>query len=128
MQKEVADRIIMQDNIMSLLSLSVALWGSAELLLRVPPSCFIPQPTVHSALIMLTPSPDQLPVQTREDILAKAKPFFQAKRKQIGHTLKSAYEKTPEQIQELLQPLNILHTARPENLSAANWITLCDIL
>lgn len=128
MQREVADRILMQDNLMSLLSLSVALWGSAELLLRVPPNCFIPQPNVHSALIILTPSTDQLPVEKREDILAKAKPFFQAKRKQIGHTLKSAYKKTPDQIQELLQPLNIPHTARPENLSAANWVALCDIL
>lgn len=128
MQREVADRILMRDNAMSLLSLSVALWGSAQLLLQIPPGCFIPQPKVYSSLIMLTPSPDQLPVQKREDILAKAKPFFQAKRKQIGHTLKSAYEKNLEQIQELLQPLNIPHTARPENLSAANWIALCDIL
>lgn len=128
MQKEVADRILMDDNSMSLLSLSIALWGSATLLLRIPPGCFIPQPKVHSALIMLTPSPDQLPVEKREDILAKAKPFFQAKRKQIGHTLKTSYGKTPDEIVDIERQLGISHTMRPENISASNWIALCDIL
>ncbi len=127
-QKEVADRILMRDNAMSLLSLSIALWGHAELLLRVPPSCFIPQPSVHSALIMLTPSPNQPPVAVREKIIATAKPFFQAKRKQIGHTLKTNFAKSQDDVREIEQRINISATARPENLSVSDWAALCDIL
>ncbi len=124
MQKEVVDRILMRDNLMSLLSLSVALWGSAELLLRVPPSCFIPQPKVHSRVIRLTPSPSALPVEKREEIIAKAKPFFQAKRKQIGSTLKRTYNFTDEQLAEL----PISPQLRPENLSVTSWIQLAELL
>lgn len=128
MQKEVADRILMRDGSMSLLSLAVGLWGSAELLLRVPPSCFIPQPKVHSSVIALHPSPDALPAAHREEIMRKAKPFFQAKRKQIGTVLKKTYFKTEHDIASLEQSVGISAQRRPETLSLKEWVTLCDIL
>jgi 16S rRNA (adenine1518-N6/adenine1519-N6)-dimethyltransferase len=124
MQKEVVDRILMRDNNMSLLSLAIGLWGSAELLLRVPPSCFIPQPKVYSSVIQLRASKDALPVEKREEIIAKAKSFFQAKRKQLAWTLKRTYALTDEK----LSTLPVSSQLRPENLSVKDWIQLCDIL
>ncbi len=128
MQKEVADRIVNSNTSMSLLGLSVGLWGTSELLLQVPPSCFIPAPAVHSSVIQIRPLPIIPPLEKREEIIAKAKPFFQAKRKQIAHTLKVAYGQTGEQIESLTQKLNISPSDRPENLSVENWTALCDIL
>lgn len=128
MQKEVTDRILMRDGAMSLLSLSVGLWGSAQLLLRVPPSCFIPQPNVHSAVIIFTPLIDALSVEKREAIIAKAKPFFQAKRKQLGTVLKKSYGKSTEDIAKISQQLIISPEQRPETLSMKEWVALCDIL
>ena len=128
MQKEVAERIVYTDDSMSLPGLSVALWGTSELLLNVPPTCFIPAPAVHSALIKIVPKPDMLPLQKREEIIACAKPFFQAKRKQIAHTLKSVHNLSAEQIESVTTQANISPTSRPENLSAENWTALCDIL
>lgn len=128
MQKEVADRILMKNNGMSLLSLSIGLWGSAKLLLRVPPSCFIPQPTVHSAVVLFTPSADALPVEKREEIITKAKPFFQAKRKQLGTVLKKHYGKTLEAITAIEKSTGVSAERRPETLSIQEWVTLCDIL
>lgn len=128
MQKEVADRIVMQDGSMSLLSLSVGLWGSAQLLLRVPPSCFIPQPSVHSAVVLFTPSVDAPPLEKREAIIAKAKPFFQAKRKQLGTVLKKNYAKTPEDIAALEKTSGISVERRPETLSTKEWVQLSELL
>jgi len=128
MQKEVAERIVNTENSMSLLGLSVGLWGTAELLLQVPPSCFIPEPAVNSSLIQIRPKPDMLPIEKREGIIACAKPFFQAKRKQIAHTLKTAYSKDANQIDFITEKLGILPSHRPENLSVQDWISLCDIL
>lgn len=128
MQKEVADRIICADNRMSLIGLSVGLWGSSELLLQVPPSCFIPAPAVHSSVIQIKPFSSMLSIEKREGILAKAKPFFQAKRKQISHTLKTAYGKNSAEVELLTKELEISPSARPENLSVQDWISLCDIL
>lgn len=128
MQKEVADRIVYSENSMSLVGLSVGLWGAAELLLQVPPSCFIPAPAVHSSVIQIRPLSNMLPLEQRENIIAKAKPFFQAKRKQIAHTLKVAYGKDKNEIESLTKKLNISPSARPENLSVRDWTSLCDIL
>ncbi|OGY36057.1 MAG: hypothetical protein A3E36_02415 [Candidatus Andersenbacteria bacterium RIFCSPHIGHO2_12_FULL_45_11b] len=128
MQKEVVDRLLATENNMSLLGLSIGLWGGATLLLRVPPSCFIPQPTVQSSLVLLRPNPSRLPVEKREEIIAKAKPFFQAKRKQIGTTMKRAYNKTEEEIQAITTKLALAPTARPENLTVQQWIRFCEEL
>lgn len=128
MQKEVADRIVHTDNSMSLIGLSVGLWGSSELLLNVPPTCFIPAPKVHSALIQIRPHARMLPLEKREEIIACAKPFFQAKRKQIAHTLKASYNLSTEQIESIARQIDISPKSRPENISTENWTTLCDIL
>ncbi|HSX24588.1 MAG TPA: 16S rRNA (adenine(1518)-N(6)/adenine(1519)-N(6))-dimethyltransferase RsmA [Candidatus Andersenbacteria bacterium] len=128
MQKEVVDRMVATEQNMSLLGLSVGLWGSATLLLRVPQSCFIPQPAVQSALVLLQPNDSRLPVEKREEIIAKAKPFFQAKRKQIGTTMKRAYHKTDEEIDAITASINLSKQARPETISVDTWIRLCAIL
>lgn len=127
-QKEVADRIVHADNLMSLPGLSVGLWGTAQLLLQVPPSCFIPAPAVHSSVIQIRPLSEMLSLEKREEVIAGSKPFFQAKRKQIAHTLKFAYKKTGEEIDFITKKLNISPQARPENLSVQDWTSLCDIL
>ncbi len=128
LQKEVAERIVHTENSMSLLGLATALWGTSKLLLNVPPDCFIPSPKVHSALIQITPLSEILPLKERERIIEKARPFFQAKRKQLGHTLKTAYNKTGEEAEQLLQRIEISPKTRPENLSPNQWEQLCDIL
>lgn len=128
MQKEVADRIAIHNNSMSLLGLSVGLWGTAKVLLQVPPDCFMPAPAVHSSVIEIRPHADMLPIEKREQIISSAKPFFQAKRKQIAHTLKSAYGKNLNEIEFITNKLNISPSARPENLSVQAWTSLCDIL
>jgi 16S rRNA (adenine1518-N6/adenine1519-N6)-dimethyltransferase len=128
MQKEVVDRLVTEQGNMSLLGLSLGLWGTATLLLRVPPSCFIPQPSVQSSLVLLQPNSIRLPVEKREEIIAKAKPFFQAKRKQISTTMKRAYLKTDEEIDFITQQLSISKQARPQDISIDTWARLCDIL
>ena len=128
MQKEVAYRIAHDENSMSLLGLAVDLWGSATILLNVPPSCFIPAPAVHSALVQIRPHQTMLSTEKREAIIACAKPFFQAKRKQIGHTLKTAYKKDSQEIEQIMNTLKLSASLRPENLSAHDYERLCDIL
>lgn len=128
MQQEVVDRILMRDHSMSLLALAVGLWGSAQVLLRVPPSCFIPQPKVHSAVILLRPSADTLSVDRREEILRKAKPFFQAKRKQLGTVLKRHYSKNIQDIEDIQSKTGISAERRPETVSIEEWVSLCELL
>lgn len=124
-QKEVGERVRSREPDMSLLSLAVHLWGTVEKLLNVPPHCFWPQPKVSSQLILLTPHADRkLSVVEREKIMGVAKKIFAGKRKQIGGQISRMYDKSANDVAGLLSSLQITPTARPQELSAAQWIAL----
>ena len=52
-QGEVAERIVSRDKKSSILSLSVALYGSAGWIVKVPARFFTPKPKVDSAIILI---------------------------------------------------------------------------
>src|SRR5437879_1119242 len=54
-QLEVAERIVAEPDDMSLLAVSVQLYGKPELLQQLSPSVFYPQPDVESAVVRITP-------------------------------------------------------------------------
>ena len=56
-QAEVAESIVAGPGEMSLLSVSVQLYGQPRLLFRVPPSAFHPPPKVRSARVRLAVAP-----------------------------------------------------------------------
>lgn len=121
-QREVGERLTATPPDMSLLSLAVQLWGSATRLMNVPAHCFWPQPKVHSQLVALVPHTDAATTtQHREAILATAKPFFQAKRKQIGGVLRRQYALTTDQVDAISKQAGITPTQRPQELTPDQW-------
>lgn len=118
-QEEVARRIVATPPDMSLLGLSVQLWGKAEYVLTVPQSCFWPQPKVTSALVAMTAHPDQ--IAEREKIIQFAKLCFQTKRKQLGGTLKRLNAYSPEDIEQAFTVINMPLSSRPQELSVTQW-------
>ena len=52
-QQEVAERILARDGKMSLLALSVQVYGKPELKARIPAGCFYPPPEVDSAVLSI---------------------------------------------------------------------------
>ena len=121
-QEEVARRLVATPPNMSLIGLSVQLWGQAQYVLHVPRNCFWPQPKVTSALVALTANPIQIP--EREDVIAFAKICFQAKRKQLGGTLKRLKKYSDEDIKQAFAAIDMPSTARPQELSSTQWLTL----
>lgn len=122
-QKEVGIRMRALAPDMSLMSLAIALWGQAQLLMNVPKSCFWPQPDVASQLILLTPhTPAKSPseIQTVMDI---ARPLFQQKRKQIGGLIQKIFSVSPE----VLETHDINPQMRPQELSVTQWYTISEL-
>lgn len=122
-QREVGQRLLAQPPEMSLMSLALQLWGTGELLLRVPRNCFWPQPEVDSALVLLTPDKTSAPKE-REAIMQIAKPLFQQKRKQLGGSLRRILNLSATDIATLLEQIHIDTTARPQELSQQQWRAL----
>ena len=121
-QREVAERLVEKDGKQSLLSLAVGLFGKTDVLFSVPKEAFFPVPEVESAIIRITPDPNRLPNETREEILRLARIGFASKRKTLANNFAAHREYSKETIEKLLETMGKHKNARAEELSAEEWI------
>ncbi|MFP4545331.1 MAG: 16S rRNA (adenine(1518)-N(6)/adenine(1519)-N(6))-dimethyltransferase RsmA [Methanomassiliicoccales archaeon] len=89
-QREFAERMAASpgDRDYSRLSVGVYHRGEVELLERVPPSAFWPQPEVESAMVRLAPRPAPFQVSDEDLFHHLVKVLFQHRRKKVGKTLR----------------------------------------
>lgn len=128
MQKEVAERIINRDEKMSLLSLSVLVYGEPRIISQIPAQCFYPAPKVDSSVlgVDLYDQPLLTPLET--DVLFKlAHAAFNQKRKMLRNSLRSLLAGDAESPTTMLAQAEIDPTARPENLKLEDWIRLVKV-
>lgn len=123
-QKEVAERIVAKDGKQSILSLSVALFGTSKILFTVPKEAFFPAPKVESAVIRITPDPDRLSLEEREEILRLAKIGFASKRKTLINNFAAHREYSKETLENFLKNIGKAPNTRAEELSAEAWTRL----
>ncbi len=128
-QKEVAGRIVALPPKMNLLALSVRLVGVPKIIKTVPASCFSPRPNVDSAIIAITGLSSARLAAAKiaaDEFFAIARAAFSQKRKLLTSSLgkKFGKGKTAAAIAELGKKT----TARPEELSVEEWLTLAKIL
>ncbi len=118
-QREVAEKIC-DDEHAGILTIMVKLFGTPEVICKVPPQAFVPPPKVDSAVLKITSFPQPLADRpTIDRILKLLKIGFAGKRKMLRNTLGMM-----ENGMELLQKCGIDATRRPENLSVEEWIDL----
>lgn len=125
-QKEVAERICATPGDMSLLSVAVQYYARAEILFSVPRESFWPAPRVDSAVIRLIPiSPPLSPVESKY-LFELVKDGFSNRRKLlIKNILPFIGKKNKEELSDTIITFGLTPTARAQELSVDNWITLC---
>lgn len=132
-QKEVADR--MQEGPGSkdygALSLAVQYYAQPEIVANVPPNCFIPRPTVGSAVIRLTRH-KEMPVKADNPKLMfrLIRASFNQRRKTLQNGLNNSPELpyTKEQVVQALEKMGLSPSVRGEALSLAQFAKLSDLL
>ncbi|HYV33440.1 MAG TPA: rRNA adenine dimethyltransferase family protein, partial [Candidatus Limnocylindria bacterium] len=128
-QKEVAQNIIAKPGHLSILAISVQLFGKPEIVQIVQARSFYPAPKVDSAVIKIDlfkkPKYD-LPDEARFFKILKA--CFAGKRKQIHNTMVNNLHLEKSQALEILASLKIKPAARPQELSIEQWIALNDMI
>ena len=122
-QLEVAQRMVAAPGDMSLLSVSTQFYGKAELIMRLPPGAFYPQPGVDSAVVRLTPHPAPL-FDKPETLFTLARAGFSQKRKRLINTLSTGVVLSKIDAAELLLKAKVDPSRRPETLTVAEWIRL----
>ena len=132
-QKEVADR--MQEGPGSkeygALSLAVQYYAHPEIVVNVPPSCFMPQPKVGSAVIRLTRHA-QPPVNVENETLMFQiiRASFNQRRKTLANGLNNfpGLNLSKETIQQCIEELGVPATIRGEALSLEQFAQLSNII
>ena len=131
-QKEVADR--MQEGPGSkeygALSLAVQYYANPEIVVNVPPSCFMPQPKVGSAVIRLTRHAEP-PVDVKDEKLMFQiiRASFNQRRKTLANGLNNfGFHLSKEVIQSCIEELGVPVTIRGEALSLEQFARLSNII
>ena len=132
-QKEVADR--MKEGPGSkeygALSLAVQYYAKPQIMLEVPPSCFMPQPNVGSAVIRLT-CHEKPPVNVQDEklLFQIIRASFNQRRKTLANGLTNfgSFGLPKEELQQCIEELGVPATIRGEALSLEQFAKLSNII
>ena len=128
-QKEVAERICAKPGDMSLLALSVQVYGRPRIAARIPASAFFPAPKVDSAVLSVDIYPAPLIKPELLNIFFKLiKAGFSQKRKTLRNSLSSGLHISPTNAADLLMSVHIDPQRRAETLSIEEWQTLSETI
>ncbi len=122
MQREVAERICAPPGEMSLLALSVQVYGQPRPALRIPAGAFYPPPQVDSVSLRVDLySQPLIPPALLDDFFRLAKAGFAQKRKTLRNSLSAGLGIPPAQAAALLESAGIDPQRRAETLSIPEW-------
>ena len=124
-QREVAQRICAKPGDMSLLALSVQVYGRPRIAARIPAGAFFPAPKVDSAVLSVDiyPTPMIQP-ELLNSFFRLIKAGFSQKRKTLRNALASGLHILPSQAEDLLTDANIDPQRRAETLRIEEWENL----
>ena len=130
-QKEVADRICAGPGSKEYgaLSLAVQYYSSPEIVLKVPPACFMPRPAVDSAVLHLR-AYEKPPVEADEEFMfALIRASFNQRRKTLANGLSHGFRcrgrvLTRTEVEEALTALGLTADVRGEKLSLDQFAAL----
>ncbi len=132
-QKEVADRMQVGPGTKDYgaLSLAVQYYAKPEIVVNVPPSCFMPQPKVGSAVIRLTRH-EKPPVDVKDEKLMFQiiRASFNQRRKTLANGLSNfpQLQLGKQQVTDCITALGVPATIRGEALSLEQFAQLSNII
>jgi 16S rRNA (adenine1518-N6/adenine1519-N6)-dimethyltransferase len=121
-QKEVAQRICEQPPQMSILALSVQVYGKAKIVSKIPAGAFYPTPKVDSSVVKIELYSEPLiPKAHIPEFFKLVKAGFSQKRKTLRNALSAGMEWPKDEIDLLLDNAGINPQRRAQTLSLEEW-------
>jgi 16S rRNA (adenine1518-N6/adenine1519-N6)-dimethyltransferase len=127
-QEEVARRIVAAPPEMSLLAVSVQLYGEPTLALRVPAGAFTPAPRVDSAVVAMTIVPPPLDGAEQARLFRVVAAGFRQRRKTVANALAAGLAMERPPVVAALAAAGIDPMLRAERLTIADWLRLLQAL
>lgn len=127
-QREVAERICAAPGDLSLLALSVQVYGQPQVKAHIPAGSFYPPPQVDSAVVRVDLYQEPLvPTSWLNDFFRLAKAGYSQKRKTLRNALAGGLAMPSQQVNELLVGAQIDPQRRAETLTIPEWKALTEI-
>ncbi len=126
-QKEVAKQITAKPGEMSLLSVSIQVYGEPKITAKVPARAFYPAPKVDSAVLKIDVHPEPKVKADLKEFFRIVKAGFSANRKQLVNSLAHGLDLPKTEILPLLARSGIDPKRRAETLTIAEWGCLTEI-
>ncbi len=122
-QKEVADRILAQDNSKDYGRLSIfSSWKlDIKKIMDINPSSFFPKPKVMSSLLVFEPKINYIKFKNSKNLEHITNVFFNQRRKMIKKPLNILFKNSKKVIDELDLDINL----RPQNLKKDTFYKIC---
>ncbi len=120
-QKEVAERIAAKPGDLSILGISVQLYGDPKIIANVPKEKFFPMPKVDSAILAIDLLPKPKFEIDEKKFFKIVKAAFAGKRKQIHNTLKNNLLLDEKKLKEIFDQKIIDPKLRPQDLTLEQW-------
>ena len=121
-QREVADRVVAEAGEMSLLALSVQIYGEAAITGRIPAGAFYPQPKVDSAILKIerydTP---RIQPELIGRVFQLARAGFGQKRKKLRNSLAAGCGVSTREAEAWLENSGIDPAIRAQQLTVEQW-------
>ena len=124
-QKEVGESIAAEPGSMSLLGVSVQVYGAPRIVDFVPANCFQPRPKVKSAIVRIDVRPEPaLPDKDIPVFFDVVRAGFSSPRKQLRNSLSVGLNMQAAEAGRLLEAAGIAPDRRPQTLSVSEWAAL----
>jgi len=122
-QKEVADRILAEENSKNYGRLSIfSSWKlNIKKIMDINPSSFFPKPKVMSSLLIFEPKINYVKFKNSKNLEHITNVFFNQRRKMIKKPLNILFKDTNKVIDELNLDINL----RPQNLKKETFYKIC---
>jgi 16S rRNA (adenine1518-N6/adenine1519-N6)-dimethyltransferase len=121
-QKEVAERICAGPGDMSLLALSVQVYGGPRIATHIPAGAFFPAPKVDSSVLVVDIFPNPRIDENNLDVFFQLiKAGFSQKRKKLRNSISAGLRQSPAEAEKMLLAADIDPQRRAETLSLDEW-------
>ena len=120
-QKEVAERICAKPGKLSVLALSVQIYGEPEIINYVDKSSFYPKPKVDSAILRIKNIKKNYSEEHYKKLFKIIKIGFSSKRKKLLNNLSAGLQIDKKESESILQQAKINSNARAQELSLEEW-------
>lgn len=127
-QKEVAERICADAGKLSILALSVQIYGKPEIVSYVDKSSFYPEPKVDSAILKISGIKKEFPDSYYQEIFRIIKIGFSSKRKKLINNLSVGLHIDKNKTEKILQEAKINLNARAQELKLEDWKRLLFVI